>query len=66
MDPDRLGESMDGETVNWMKSIAKKEKIILVGSAMIKEDHKNYNRLYGYYPQERFSITINVIVFIGW
>lgn len=45
MDPNRLGESMDGETVNWMKCIAQEQKIILAGSIMIHENNKNYNRL---------------------
>lgn len=45
MDPNRLGESMEDETVTWMKNIAQQEKIILAGSIMIKEDNKNYNRL---------------------
>ena len=45
MEPNRLGETINGETIAWMKQIAKEEKIILVGSLMVQEKFKNYNRL---------------------
>jgi predicted amidohydrolase len=45
MDPNRLGETMNGDTVAWMVRVAKEHKIILVGSIMIQEKFKNYNRL---------------------
>ena len=40
-----LAESMDGETVVWMKAQAKKKKAVLCGSVMIKDKGHIYNRL---------------------
>ena len=37
MKPEVLAETMDGETVAWMKRIAAEKKIILTGSLIIKE-----------------------------
>jgi omega-amidase len=55
--PKPLAETMDGETVAWMKEVAADNKIILTGSVIIKEDDNYFNRLiwmlpngqYGYY-----------------
>ncbi len=45
MHPEKFAETMDGDTINWMKRIASDKKIILTGSLMIKEDDRYYNRL---------------------
>lgn len=45
MQPALLAEDMDGETVRWMEEVAAKNKIILTGSLIIKEDDRYYNRL---------------------
>ena len=45
MNPSLLAEKMDGETVAWMRRLAKTKSIILVGSLIIEEDQKYYNRL---------------------
>jgi predicted amidohydrolase len=45
MQPEVLAETMDGETITWMKKIAEENGIILTGSIIIKEDGKFYNRL---------------------
>ena len=45
MNPDKLAEDMDGETVNWMKELASKKNVILTGSLIIKEDDQFFNRL---------------------
>lgn len=45
MKPSVHAETMDGETVQWMKRVAKEKKIILAGSLMIKENEHYYNRL---------------------
>ena len=37
MKPELLAETMEGETVQWMKRIAAEKKIILTGSVIIKE-----------------------------
>jgi len=57
MKPEQLAETMEGETVAWMKRIAAARKIILAGSLIIEEDGKYFNRSiwmlpngeYGYY-----------------
>ena len=40
-----LAESMDGETVSWMKTIAQQKKCAIAGTLMIQESDKVYNRL---------------------
>lgn len=39
MQPKKLAETMEGETLQWMKRIAAKKKIILTGSLIIKDLH---------------------------
>ncbi|GAC1589444.1 MAG: amidohydrolase [Ginsengibacter sp.] len=45
MQPEKFAEKMDGETVNWMRQISGRKKIILTGSIMIEDGGKFYNRL---------------------
>ena len=45
MKPELLAETMEGETVQWMKRIAAAKKIILTGSVIIEENGNYYNRL---------------------
>lgn len=45
MAPERLAEKMDGPTVQWMKAIAKSNRCILAGSAIIEEEGHYYNRM---------------------
>jgi predicted amidohydrolase len=45
MKPEQLAETMDGETLQWMKKIAANKKIILTGSVIIKEAENYFNRL---------------------
>ena len=40
-----LAESMDGNTVSWMRDIAKKKQCAIAGSIIIVEEKKYYNRL---------------------
>ncbi|MGF2411199.1 amidohydrolase [Ferruginibacter sp.] len=59
MNAAQLAETMDGETVDWMKMVSNKNGIVLTGSVMIEEAEKYYNRLiwmlpngqYGYYDK---------------
>jgi len=71
--PETLAETMDGETIAWMKRVAAKKKIILTGSVIIKETDQvagsptcYYNRLiwmlpngdYGHYDKRhRFAFA---------
>jgi omega-amidase len=62
MQPEKLAETMEDETVQWMKRIATGKKIILTGSVIIKEE-KNpawpagrfYNRLIWMLPNGQFG-----------
>ncbi len=45
MRPAQLAETMDGPSVQWMKNIAIKKKIILTGSLIIRDGEHFYNRL---------------------
>jgi omega-amidase len=45
MNPSQLAETMDGESVNWMKRIAQTKKIILTGSLIIRDGDHYFNRL---------------------
>jgi predicted amidohydrolase len=45
MEAERLAETMDGPTVQWMQDTAREHRIILTGSLIIKEGDQYYNRL---------------------
>jgi len=57
MQPAKLAETMDDNTVNWMKTIAAKKKIILTGSLIIKEPVGEiyYNRLIWMLPGGQYG-----------
>jgi predicted amidohydrolase len=71
MKPEKLAETMDGETVQWMKRVAAEKKIILTGSVIMCQTTASglthyYNRLiwmqpdgeYGYYDKRhRFAFA---------
>ena len=50
-----LAEEMSGETVEWMKRLAAKRKVIIAGSAIIKEENKFYNRLIWMLPTGQYG-----------
>ena len=45
MQPELFAETMEGETVNWMKEVAAKNKTIITGSIIIEENGSYFNRL---------------------
>ncbi len=45
MQPALLAETMEGETVTWMKKMAAAKRIILTGSIILTENGHYYNRL---------------------
>lgn len=59
MQPELLAETMDGNTVVWMRQIATAKRVILTGSLIIEEQGNFFNRLvwmlpngeYGYYDK---------------
>lgn len=55
MNPSGLAETIEGETVNWMKEVAAKKKIILAGSVIIEENGNYFNRLIWMLPNGQFG-----------
>ena len=55
VDPLPLAETMNGETISWMKSVSSSNKIILTGSVIIEEGGKYYNRLVWMLPDENYG-----------
>ena len=45
MDPAPFAETMNGDTIQWMKQIAQSKKIAIVGSIIIEENNQYFNRL---------------------
>ncbi len=56
MRPEELAEKMDGRTVNWMREMAAKKRVILTGSVIIEEDGHYYNRLIWMLPNGQYGI----------
>lgn len=66
MNPKPVAESMDGLSVSWMKEIAAKNNMAVVGSLVIKEDESYFNRSVFVYPDgtiktynKRHSFTLS-------
>lgn len=55
MRPADLAETMEGETVHWMKEMSARYKIVLAGSVMIKEEEKFYNRFIWMLPNGQYG-----------
>lgn len=45
MNVEKLGEPMDGGSMQWMKEKAREKNAVITGSLIIKENNKYYNRL---------------------
>lgn len=56
MNAGAVAETMNGETVSWMKQMAKSNDSAIVGSLVISEDNKFYNRLLFVEPSGEISI----------
>ena len=56
MNANGLAETMNGETVQWMKRIAATKKIILTGSIIIEEKGNYYNRLIWMLPNGQYGV----------
>ncbi|TDU43182.1 putative amidohydrolase [Gelidibacter sediminis] len=50
MNPSHVAETMEGETISWLKTLAIKNQIALTGSLVIKENGNFYNRLIFVHP----------------
>src|SRR5262245_7980989 len=56
MKPKELAETMEGETVSWMKKVASEKKSILMGSVIIKENENYHNRLIWMLPNGQYGV----------
>lgn len=50
MNPSAIAETMQGETVLWMQSLAKAKNTAITGSVVIEENAKFYNRMLFIFP----------------
>ena len=50
MNPNSIAETMQGETIQWLKSLAKAKNGAITGSLIIKENNNFYNRLVFVFP----------------
>ncbi|MDQ6471389.1 nitrilase family protein [Flavobacterium sp. LHD-80] len=50
MNPSAVAETMNGETVLWMKEVAKQKNAAVTGSLVIVENEKFYNRMFFVFP----------------
>lgn len=55
MQPKNISETMDGETVQWMKHLAVSKNIAITGSVIIEENTKYYNRLLFVHPSGKIE-----------
>jgi omega-amidase len=55
MQPENLKESMDGESVSWMKKTAKENDACITGSIIIEEDGNIYNRCIWVFPEGKIE-----------
>lgn len=50
MQPQNVAETMDGETISWLKTIAASKQLAITGSMVIKENHHYFNRMVFVHP----------------
>lgn len=50
MNPEAVFETMEGETIQWLQSLAKAKNSAITGSLIIKENDNFYNRLVFVFP----------------
>ena len=55
MTPETLAEKMDGPTLDWMKRIAARKRVILTGSLIIEEGGLYFNRLIWMLPNGQYG-----------
>lgn len=53
--PEQLFETMQGETINWMRLKAKQKNAIITGTLIIKENNNFYNRFVIVYPSGEYD-----------
>ena len=56
MNPEAVFETMEGETIQWMQSLAKAKNSAITGSLVIKENDNFHNRLVFVFPSGEMQI----------
>jgi predicted amidohydrolase len=56
MQPEKLKETMDGSSVQWMKKLAVEKGAAVTGSLIIEENEKVFNRLVWIFPDGKTEI----------
>ena len=55
MNPEKVAEKMNGNTVSWMQKMAQENKIAICGSLVIEENGNYYNRLVFVHPSKEIE-----------
>ena len=55
MNPENVAETMNGQTINWMKSLALKKDCAICGSLVVQENNKYYNRFIFVHPNGKID-----------
>jgi len=55
MQPEKLKEKMDGESVLWMKKMANEKNSVLTGTLIIEEENKVVNRCLWVFPDGKIE-----------
>jgi predicted amidohydrolase len=55
MEPEKLKEPMTGRSVNWMKNMASEKNVAVVGSLIIEDNGKIYNRALWVFPDGKME-----------
>jgi omega-amidase len=56
MKPKELAETMDGDTLKWMKRVAAEKKSIITGSFIAEENNNYFNRLIWMLPNGQHGV----------
>lgn len=55
MNPSHVAETMRGETITWLKTLAAKKQMAITGSLVIKENENFYNRMVFVHPSGKID-----------
>ncbi|SDB64197.1 Predicted amidohydrolase [Flavobacteriaceae bacterium MAR_2010_188] len=55
MNAEELYETMEGDTINWMQKMAGQKHAAIIGSLIIKDEDKFYNRLFFVHPNGKIE-----------
>jgi predicted amidohydrolase len=56
MNPEMVFETMEGETIQWLQSLAKTKNSAITGSLVIQENNNFYNRLVFVFPSGEIEV----------